>query len=215
MPDTDAIYPFAPRSARAGVTRLTRRATGSPRCRARGKPVGNGRSVLASFVISLAFLVLAADGPPDTLDPAANHTRVVVIRGGNDSKHRPIVALANPTCTKDPDRLEDTYQGILNRELMRQALLIAARDELGLATRDEVLGDSIAAAATAGSDVELVTVLHTERGRLSPAVIRRGEGASAGRSSSATSATTTCRSESAAISPKWPRICRAPGLSRR
>ena len=130
--------------------------------------------------MSSAFAAVADDGPPDSLDPAANHTRVVVIRGGKGGDPRPIVALANPTCTKDPDQLGDTYQGIFNRELMRQALLIAARDELGLATRDEVLGEAIADDAKAGSEVELVTVFHTVRGRLSPAVIRRvGGGANA------------------------------------
>ena len=33
-------------------------------------------------------------------------------------------------------------QAILERELIRQAILIAARDELGLATRDELLDDA-------------------------------------------------------------------------
>ena len=68
-----------------------------------------------------------------------------MIQPGKIGDGRPIVALANPVCTKDTGKLEDTYQGILNRELTRQALLIAARDELGLATRDEVLGDLISA----------------------------------------------------------------------
>ena len=102
-----------------------------------------------------------------------------MIRGGKDGLQRPVVALANPTCTKDPDRLEYTYQGVLTRELMRQVLLIAARDELGLATRDEVLDDVIAANALAASDVELVTVFHTLEGKLSPAIVRRGDGAHA------------------------------------
>ena len=35
------------------------------------------------------------------------------------------------------------HQGILARELFRQALLIAARDELGLLTRDAWLGDAM------------------------------------------------------------------------
>ncbi len=179
MSDIDTICPFTLCSSRADVQKLTTRMTGRPNPGATGKPVGNGESFRAFFVIFAALLAVAADGPSDPLDPAANHTRVVVIQGGKDSDHRPIVALANPTGTKDPDRLEDTHQGILDRELMRQALLIAARDELGMATRDEVLGDVIAADATTRSDVELVTVRHTVPGRLSPAVIRRGEGANA------------------------------------
>jgi hypothetical protein len=36
----------------------------------------------------------------------------------------------------------ETDQGILRREVVRQAVLIAARDELGLATRDELLDDA-------------------------------------------------------------------------
>jgi hypothetical protein len=35
-----------------------------------------------------------------------------------------------------------TDQGILTREILRQALLIAAREELGLVTRDAWLGDA-------------------------------------------------------------------------
>ena len=179
MSDAAAVCPSAHRSCRAGVTDLPRRATGRPNPGASGKPAGEGRSILAFFIVSSAFLAVAADGPPDAPDPAANHTRVVVIRGGKGGDRRPIVALANPTCTKDPDQLGDTHQGIFDRELMRQALLIAARDELGLATRDEVLGEAIADDAKAGSDVELVTVLHTIRGRPSPAVIHAGGGANA------------------------------------
>jgi hypothetical protein len=57
--------------------------------------------------------------------------------------------------------------------------LVAARDELGLSTRDEVLGDVIAADALANSDVELETVFHSAEGKPSPAAIRRGEGAHA------------------------------------
>ena len=38
--------------------------------------------------------------------------------------------------------VQGTSQGILERELIRQAILIAARDELGLATRDELLDDA-------------------------------------------------------------------------
>ena len=40
-----------------------------------------------------------------------------------------------------PWRFEDEIKFRLMRELGRQALLIAARDELGLGTRDETLGE--------------------------------------------------------------------------
>ena len=160
------------------VTKMpTGNATHGPLRRVIRKADGNVHSALAILLAIATLPAIAADGPPAALDPAANHTRIVVIRHGKDGQTRPVVALANPTCTNNPDRLEDTYQCIFTRELMRQALLISARDELGLATRDEVLGDAIAANALAASDVELVTVFHTVEGKLSPAVIRRGEGA--------------------------------------
>jgi hypothetical protein len=164
-------------SSRSNSTDETR--DGSPESWCKGKPSANGQLSFVFFITSAAIVAIGADGPPDALDPAANHTRIVVIWGGKDGKDQPIVALANPTCTNDPDRLEDTFQGILARELVRQAVLIAARDELGLATRDEVLGDVIAADATAMSDVELAMVFHAAEGKRSPAVIRRGQGASA------------------------------------
>ena len=176
---SNTIAKFSPTfwSSRAVVTAPTRRATVSPNWGASGTLVGNGKSARILFIMSAALLAIGADGPPDALDPAANRTRIVVIRGGKDGSPQPIVALANPMCTQDPDRLQDTFQGILARELIRQAILIAARDELGMATRDEVLGDVIAADAIANSNVELATVFHTAEGKPSPAVILQAEGA--------------------------------------
>jgi tetratricopeptide (TPR) repeat protein len=51
------------------------------------------------------------------------------------------VALGEPGATVDRALLARARHSLLARELIRQALLIAARDELGLATRDAVLGD--------------------------------------------------------------------------
>ena len=48
--------------------------------------------------------------------------------------------------------------GALQRELIRQALLIAARDELGLLTRDEMLGERFSAAPKASSGLEIQTI---------------------------------------------------------
>ncbi len=137
------------------------------------------RAILTAAVTSAAFLVIAADGvaAPDVLDPAATHTRLVVIRSGKEGQGRPIVALANPTCTNDPAPIDGTLQGILARELFRQAILIAARDELGLATRDEVLGDSPPAVAEGGPHVELVTVFRFGPNKPNQALIRRTDGA--------------------------------------
>ena len=111
-------------------------------------------------------------GRPDDADPAETHTRIVVIQSEKDGENRPIVALANPTSDVEPARLEDSIQGILARELFRQALLIAARDELSLATRDEVLGDSIPPAAKDAKNVELATVFHITKGLANRAAVR-------------------------------------------
>ena len=82
------------------------------------------------LIASVAILAIAASGPPpappDDADPAGTHTRIVVIQSEKDGETRPIVALANPTGAADPTHSENTVQGILARELFRQALLIAA-----------------------------------------------------------------------------------------
>jgi len=91
----------------------------------------------------------------DGLDRAATHTRLVIVRGGEGV--RPVVALAGPTRTRDPRALVVISHGLLARELVRQALLIAARDELGLATRDEVLGETLPT-GTGGEEIDLAAV---------------------------------------------------------
>lgn len=52
--------------------------------------------------------------------------------------------------------VEPTHAGLLGRELIRQSVLIAARDELGVHTRDETLGDPIV-----GSDPRAVDIKTT------------------------------------------------------
>jgi tetratricopeptide (TPR) repeat protein len=47
----------------------------------------------------------------------------------------------------DPDQLA-SFQGLLTREIFRQAVLVAARDGLGLATRDGALGEPMPEAAS-------------------------------------------------------------------
>ena len=58
---------------------------------------------------------------------------------------------------------------------MRQALLIAARDELGAVTRDEVLGDP-AASDKEGSVVEVCSLFTNGLATPNPAFIRRTQG---------------------------------------
>jgi hypothetical protein len=112
------------------------------------------RTILALSILAMAGGAMAQEA----VDPGAVHTRLIVIRPEKGSEARPIVAVANPAATADPDRLRGTIGGILARELFRQALLIAARDELGLPTRDELLGDAPTVAAGGAPQAELSTV---------------------------------------------------------
>ena len=157
---------------------------------------------------------IGADAPQSTLDNAASHTRIVVIQPGKTGDRRPVVALANPVGTKDAEQFGDTYQGILNRELTRQALLIAARDELGLATRDEVLGDAISEKALdkTASPIDLITVLHTVEGKPSPRSSTAARVQAAKRFFTATWPTAICRCASGAVRSKSPRTGRAPSF---
>ena len=142
----------------------------------RGMRASSGRSMAALVATAMLPALVAAAGAQEAVDPAAIHTRLVAIRPDKQGQARPIVALANPTGPDDPDRLKDTVGGILARELFRQALLIAARDELGLATRDELLGDAAPAAAAGDPQAELITVLRAGDGKASRVVIRRTDG---------------------------------------
>lgn len=76
----------------------------------------------------------------DAPDPADVKTRVVVIDAGAQGA-RPVVALAKPIGATTWEVEQQTASMLIVRELVRQALLIAARDELGLSTRDEVIDD--------------------------------------------------------------------------
>ena len=72
----------------------------------------------------------------------ASRSKLIVLRVGKGAEARPVVFLGNPTGPTDIETEDRLQAGILAREVVRQAILIAARDELGLATRDELLGDS-------------------------------------------------------------------------
>ena len=74
--------------------------------------------------------------------PSWSHSRLIVVRPAEGTEKRPVVVLGHPTGVTEPAQAEGVQKGLLARELIRQAILLAARDELGLATRDELLGDS-------------------------------------------------------------------------
>jgi tetratricopeptide (TPR) repeat protein len=109
----------------------------------------------------------------DALDGAAIRSRLVVLPGRKAADARPVVALGSPIGTNDCTTLVGLEQGILARELIRQSILIAARDELRLATRDEVLGDS-PPAGQEGAAVEVVTLFRA--GTINQALVRRCTG---------------------------------------
>src|SRR5689334_9014931 len=73
-------------------------------------------------------------GPPRLSDynGAMVRSRIVVGRAGDGAEGRPVVALGDPVQADTAHLNGFQKRGYLVRELVRQALLIAARDELGL-----------------------------------------------------------------------------------
>ncbi len=143
------------------------------------KPVEVQKMTRIRLVLTLPMLAMTAGATAqDAVDRAAGHTRLIVIQPEKGSEAQPIVALANPTATADPEMLKDTIGGILVRELYRQALLIAARDEMGLPTRDELLGDARVVAVAGAPQAEVSTVLRPGDS-VSKAIIRRADTPSA------------------------------------
>lgn len=67
-----------------------------------------------------------------------SHSRLLVVRADRG----PVVALSRPDGPAKPALAAQAQKGLLAREMIRQAVLLAARDELGAATRDEELGDA-------------------------------------------------------------------------
>jgi hypothetical protein len=103
------------------------------------------------------------NGPPagravsDASDAGEVRTGVVLLRVGKAGAAKSVVALGRPTGPQTREVLAYSKQATLLRELVRQALLIAARDELGLPTRDEVIEDGAFDMAK-GKAAELDTV---------------------------------------------------------
>jgi tetratricopeptide (TPR) repeat protein len=76
-------------------------------------------------------------------DGSGFHSPLVVLEVERAEGRRPVVSLGDPIILAET-RFQPYYRrGLLARELIRQAVLISARDELGLATRDAVLGDAV------------------------------------------------------------------------
>ncbi len=113
-----------------------------------------------------------AEDTPGSIEPskAARHTRLVILRAGNKEGAEKVVALAKPTGTIVFEETFGSVQNLLYREIMRQGLLISARDELGLHTRDEVL-DNVSPGPGEDAEVDFITDLREDVSRI---FVRRG-----------------------------------------
>ncbi len=100
-----------------------------------------------------------------TLDGSAVRSRLVVRSVGKDNDARKVVILGRPTGVQDiPEYNPPSRVDMLPRELVRQAVLIAARDELGLATRDQVIDETPAEAPTGdGGAFEVASFIRDNR----------------------------------------------------
>ena len=77
------------------------------------------------------------------LDPAAVKSQFLVRTLKGQKGDRKLVVLGKPTGTTGiPEHGPLCRLDMLPRELVRQAVLIAARDELGASTRDQVIDDT-------------------------------------------------------------------------
>ncbi len=72
----------------------------------RGMRASSGRSMAALVATAMLPALVAAAGAQEAVDPAAIHTRLVVIQPHQQGQARPIVALANPIGPDDPDETE-------------------------------------------------------------------------------------------------------------
>ena len=109
----------------------------------------------------------ASRAAADDGDPALARTLIVIIPA-KQGQTRATVALANPTGSDDLMSRCGHSPRNSARELFRQAFLIAARDEMGLSTRDEVLGDAAPPVPAEAARVELATVLAPDEGAAEP-----------------------------------------------
>ncbi len=79
-------------------------------------------------------------GRPIGEEELAFWSKVAIFKAGPD-RPRPIVVIKRGRQPDSGDEL-GLYQGLLDRELVRQGLLLTAREELGALTRDVPIGDS-------------------------------------------------------------------------
>jgi tetratricopeptide (TPR) repeat protein len=137
-------------------------------------------SALAFVAISLWFLThraLAGEAPDANAlahSKGAVRSPLIVIPAAKDGNSQAIVVLARPASSNNLDDVKASVQLLLHREVIRQAVLIAARDGLGLNTRDEVLGERTPE-VVAGGAATVVSNFQMEPGA-SRVFILRGNG---------------------------------------
>ncbi len=90
-----------------------------------------------------------------------------MFRVGKDRYARTVVVVGRPTGTAElPSYNPGIRSDMLPREMVRQAVLIAARDELGAATRDEVIDETPAIGEEGESgSIEIVSFIRDNRSR--------------------------------------------------
>lgn len=108
---------------------------------------------------------------PEGTDPFEVRTKVVIDSKGGPGG-RPIVLLSAPFCAASGGAIGQERQGLIARELVRQAFLIAARDELGATTRDVVTGELVKVEAEPAAVISSVF----PRGKPARAFVRKSPG---------------------------------------
>jgi tetratricopeptide (TPR) repeat protein len=101
-------------------------------------PAASGESK-KTVVTTSAMVAPAAANRPIADDEAAFWSDVAIYKAGS-SRPRPIVVVTRGNQPMEPGP-PNLYQGLLAREVVRQGLLLAAREELGAVTRDVPIGD--------------------------------------------------------------------------
>jgi tetratricopeptide (TPR) repeat protein len=112
------------------------------------------------------------------LDGSAVRSRLVVRITGQADEARRTVILSRPKGVRNvQDYSQPRRPDMLPREMVRQALLIAARDELGLATRDEVIDETSADEKEPGAaTLELISYILDNRAHVLVRRIEKGKG---------------------------------------
>jgi len=107
-----------------------------------------------------AQVAAAAPAQPaaNSQESAAARSKVLIYETAGGGAGGRVVTLGMPYMILPAGPLAITRAGLLERELLRQAFLIAARDELGLLTRDEVLGEQHKTLAPAKPGPEILII---------------------------------------------------------